>query len=134
MRHVFALLAAVTSLLLAVPAAAPARPPAPAAPYIAKPGVKEQFKGPIATFTATIWCGSWQAIVQFTAGTRGAQVYRKTVYVCESSSKADVRFTLASRQLAEDGLYQYRLKVGRHDESGRVTKWTDSVVGDFTVG
>jgi hypothetical protein len=104
-----------------------------AAPYITKPGAKERFLGDHAVITAHIWCGSWQAIVQFTVGTRGSQVYRKTIYVCESKDSANVKFIISAAQLRASGHghYQYRIKTGRHDKAGRVTKWTDSVAGDF---
>ena len=103
----------------------------PAAPYIVEPGVKERFVGGGAIFTARVFCGDWKAIVEFTAGIGGQRVYTKTIYVCSVKQAATVKFTLRPSALAEHGRYAYRLKVGRHDNAGKVTRWTHSVTGNF---
>ncbi len=127
-------LALLTALAGDVSAYSPAESQGGAArPYILRPGgVKETYRNGFGIFTADIICGRWSTIVQFTAGTGGQRVFTKTIYVCESSTRASVRFTLKPAQLAEDGNYQFRLKVGRHNNNGDVTRWTDSIVGSFT--
>jgi hypothetical protein len=105
-----------------------------AAPYILEPGVRESFRGGSGIFTARIFCGDWKAIVEFTAGIRGQRVYTRTIYACATTRRATVRFVIRPSNLQENGRYQYRLKVGRHDNSGRVTRWTHSLVGFFRYG
>lgn len=105
----------------------------PAAPYILEPGVNESFRGGAGIFTARVFCGDWKAIVEFTAGIGGQRVYTKTIYVCETRRTVRVRFTIRPSQLSQFGRYQYRLKVGRHDNSGRVTRWTHSITGNFRL-
>jgi hypothetical protein len=113
--------------------AQPAATQGPAAPYIVEPGVNEVFHNGKGVFTARIFCGPWQGVVQFTAGTAGKRFYTRTVYVCENTEYANVRFTVRPGQLGPNGNYQYRLKVGRHDSDGYVTRWTHSLVGTFSV-
>ena len=103
----------------------------PAAPYILEPGVKERFVGGAGIFTARVYCGDWKAIVEFTAGIGGQRVFTKTIYVCSVRQAANVKFTLRASHLAEHGRYAYRLKVGRHNNAGRVTRWTHSLTGNF---
>lgn len=105
----------------------------PAAPYILEPGVKESFRSGSGIFTARVFCGPWEAIVQFTAGIGGQRVFTKTIYVCESRRSANVRFVIRPSQLAQSGRYAYRLKVGRHDADGDVTRWTHALTGNFTL-
>jgi hypothetical protein len=103
----------------------------PAAPYIVEPGISERFRGGTGIFTARVFCGTWKAIAQFTAGTGQVVYYKRTIYVCERTRNARVRFVVRPSQLGPSGKYQYRLKVGRHDANGNVTRWTHSLYGNF---
>jgi hypothetical protein len=127
------LLGAALALFVVCASFAQAAPTDAAAPYIVKPGVRESFRGGSGIFTARVFCGQWEAIVQFTAGIGGQRVYTKTIYICESRRSANVRFVIRPSQLAQDGRYAYRLKVGRHDANGNVTRWTHGLTGNFTL-
>ena len=134
MRSLKLLGAALASFVACASLAQAAPTQSPAAPYILKPGVRETFRGGAGIFTARVFCGQWKAIVQFTAGTGGQRFYTRTIYICERKRAANVRFVIRASQLGQDGRYAYRLKVGRHDAAGNVTRWTHSLTGNFTVG
>jgi hypothetical protein len=134
MRTLRLVVAAAASLVVFGLFAQAASTQGAAAPYILEPGVRESFRAGSGIFTARIFCGDWRAIVEFTAGIRGQRVFTRTIYVCERPTRATVRFVIRPRNLQENGRYQYRLKVGRHDNSGRVTRWTDSLIGHFRYG
>ena len=111
--------------------AQPAATQGPAAPYITNPGISEVFRGGSGKFTARVFCGPWKGIVQFTAGIKGHRFVERTVYVCQSQETAIVQFRVRPSQLGPEGNYQYRIKVGRHDATGHVTRWTHSLTGSF---
>jgi hypothetical protein len=79
-----------------------------------------------------VFCGDWKGIAQFTAGRGGHVYYKRTIYVCERTRSARVRFVVRPAELGPSGKYQYRLKVGRHDTNGNVTRWTHSLYGNFS--
>ncbi len=89
------------------------------------------FVGGSGRFTAEIFCGPWKGVVQFTAGTAGRRYVTRTIYVCDNTETARVSFKVRPSQLGPDGNYQYRIKVGRHDADGDVTRWTHSMTGTF---
>ncbi len=128
-----ALVVALTLISACAVFAQPAASQGPAAPFITKPGVSEVFHDGSGTFTARVFCGNWKGVVQFTAGTQGRNYVTRSVYVCQTTESAVVRFTVRPGELGPRGNYQYRIKVGRHTADGSVTRWTHALTGSFTV-
>jgi hypothetical protein len=132
-RRAVALAVALGALAMAGPAAA-SRSDA-AAPYIEKPGVVRDFsRGTVATFTATVWCGKWKGIAVFHVGKGGQGVFDKTTFICDRATHTTVHFSLNVSELERygHGTYQYSLRVGRHNDKGQVTHYTDSFTHLFT--
>jgi hypothetical protein len=99
-----------------------------AAPYIEKPGVTRDFSaGTVARFSANIYCGKWKGVAVFHVGKGGQGVFDKTTHTT-------VHFVLSAAELAKygHGVYSYSLRVGRHDASGNITRYTDSSTHLFT--
>jgi hypothetical protein len=134
-RRAVALAVALGALAMAGPAAASGSDAA--APYIEKPGVVRDFsRGTVATFTATVWCGMWKGIAVFHVGKGGQGVFDKTTFICDRATHTKVHFSLNVSELAKygHGTYQYSLRVGRHNDKGQVTHYTDSFTHLFTYG
>jgi hypothetical protein len=132
-RRTVALAVALGALALAGPAAASSSDAA--APYIEKPGVQRDFsQGTVARFTATIWCGKYKGIAVFHVGKGGTGVFDKTTFICDSATHTTVHFVLSVAELQKygHGTYQYSLRVGRHNDKGQVTRYTDSFTHLFT--
>ncbi len=106
-----------------------------AAPYIEKPGVTRDFSaGTVARFSANIYCGKWKGVAVFHVGKGGQGVFDKTTFICDTASHTTVHFVLSVAELAKygHGTYSYSLRVGRHDASGHITRYTDSFTHLFT--
>ena len=132
-RRAVALAVALGALAMAGPAAAGSS--GAAAPYIEKPGVERDFsRGTVATFTATVWCGKWKGIAVFHVGKGGQGVFDKTTFICDRATHTTVHFSLNVSELERygHGTYQYWLRVGRHNDKGQVTRYTDSFTHLFT--
>jgi len=132
-RSAAALAVAFGALALAGPAGAHRTDAA--APYIEKPGVVRDFSGgTVARFTATIWCGKFKGIAVFHVGKGGQGVFDKSTFICDSATHTTVHFTLSVAELAKygHGTYQYSLRVGRHNDKGQVTRYTDAFSHLFT--
>jgi hypothetical protein len=132
-RRAVALGMAVGALALAGPAGAAHRDAA--APYIEKPGVVRDFSGvTVARFTATIWCGKWKGVAVFHVGKGGQGVFDKKTFICDRATHTTVHFSLNVSELQRygHGTYQYTLRVGRHNDKGQVTHYTDSSSHLFT--
>jgi hypothetical protein len=106
-----------------------------AAPYIEKPGVTRDFSGvTVARFAARVWCGKWKGIAVFHDGKGGQGVFDKRTFICDNATHTTVHFTLNVSELRRygAGTYQYSLRVGRHNDKGQVTRYTDSFSHLFT--
>ena len=86
------------------------------------------------TFTATVWCGKWKGIAVFHVGKGGQGVFDKTTFICDRATHTTVHFSLNVSELQRygHGTYQYSLRVGRHNDKGQVTRYTDSFTHLFT--
>ena len=98
-----ALVVALTLISACAVFAQPAASQGPAAPFITKPGVSEVFHDGSGTFTARVFCGNWKGVVQFTAGTQGRNYVTRSVYVCQTTESAVVRFTVRPGELGPGG-------------------------------
>jgi hypothetical protein len=126
---------AIAAGALALAAPAGAQRTDAAAPYIEKPGVTRDFSGvTVARFAARIWCGKWKGIAVFHVGKGGQGVFDKTTFICDNATHTTVHFTLNVSELRRygHGTYQYSLRVGRHNDKGQVTRYTDSFSHLFT--
>jgi hypothetical protein len=120
---------------LAISGSAAAQTDNAAAPYIEKPGVTRDFSaGTVARFSANIFCGKWKGVAVFHVGKGGQGVFDKTTFICDTATHTTVHFVLSVAELAKygHGTYQYSLRVGRHDASGNITRYTDSYTHLFT--
>lgn len=132
-RKALALAVAVAALALAGPAGAHRTDAA--APYIEKPGVVRDFSGvTVAKFTAKVWCGKWKGIAVFHVGKGGQGVFDKTTFICDNAKSTVVHFSLNVSELVKygHGTYEYSLRVGRHNDKGQVTRYTDAYTHLFT--
>jgi hypothetical protein len=132
-RRAVALAVVAGALALVGPAAAQRTDAA--APYIEKPGVTRDFSGvTVARFAARIWCGKYKGIAVFHVGKGGQGVFDKTTFICDNAKFTTVHFTLNVSELQRygHGTYQYSLRVGRHNDKGQVTRYTDSITHLFT--
>jgi hypothetical protein len=132
-RRATALAVALGTLALASPAGAHRTDAA--APYIEKPGVTRDFSGvTVARFAARIWCGKFKGIAVFHVGKGGQGVFDKTTFICDNATHTTVHFTLNVSELKRfgHGTYQYSLRVGRHNDKGQVTRYTDAFTHLFT--
>jgi hypothetical protein len=132
-RRAAALATVLGTLALAGPAGAQRSDAA--APYIEKPGVTRDFSGvTVARFSAKIWCGRYKGIAVFHVGKSGQGVFDKTTFICDNSTHTTVHFTLNVLELRRygRGTYQYSLRVGRHNDKGQVTRYTDAFTHLFT--
>jgi hypothetical protein len=126
---------ALTLGAIAVVAPAGAQAASPAAPYIEKPGVTRDFSaGTVARFSANIFCGKWKGVAVFHVGKGGQGVFDKSTFICASATHTTVHFVLSVSELEKygHGVYQYSLRVGRHDASGNITRYTDAYTHLFT--
>jgi hypothetical protein len=120
---------------LALGGSAVAQPKDAAAPYIEKPGVTRDFSaGTVARFSANIFCGKWKGVAVFHVGKGGQGVFDKSTFICDSATHTTVHFVLSVAELAKfgHGTYEYTLRVGRHNDKGQVTRFTDSYSHLFT--
>ncbi|HEY1480866.1 MAG TPA: hypothetical protein VGF46_12585 [Gaiellales bacterium] len=132
-RRALALAVALAALALAGPAAA--HPSDAAAPYIEKPGVTRDFSaGTVAKFSANIYCGKWKGVAVFHVGKAGVGVFDKRTFICDSAKRTTVHFVLSVAELEKygHGTYEYSLRVGRHNDKGEVTRYTDAFSHLFT--
>jgi hypothetical protein len=132
-RRAIALAVALGALALAGPAGAQRTDAA--APYIEKPGVVRDFSGvTVAKFTAKIWCGKFKGVAVFHVGKGGQGVFDKTTFICDNATHTTVHFSLHVSELEKygHGTYQYSLRVGRHNDKGQVTRYTDAFTHLFT--
>ena len=132
-RRVAALAVALGTLALAGPACA--HPSDAAAPYIEKPGVVRDFSGvTVARFSAKVWCGKYKGVAVFHVGKGGQGVFDKTTFICDTAKSTTVHFSLNVSELVRygHGTYQYSLRVGRHNDKGQVTRYTDAFTHLFT--
>ena len=132
-RRAVALAVALGALALAGPAGAHRTDAA--APYIEKPGVTRDFSGvTVARFSDRIWCGKYKGIAVFHVGKSGQGVFDKTSFICDSAKATTVHFSLNVSELVRygHGVYQYSLRVGRHNDKGQVTRYTDAFTHLFT--
>jgi hypothetical protein len=126
-----ALLAAIALIAALGVFAQPASSSGPAAPFILEPGVTQSSPNGTGVFTAKVHCGNWYGVARFTAGINGQRYVTRTVYICQTTKSANLRFVVRPSQLGPEGNYQYRIQVGRHSDDGTVTRWTHALTGSF---